>query len=145
MLRFIRFGPYLKTITHGFVGVAVGLGLGFLAELFDARQAGEYAFEREEVSGFGFLLWGIILGIMLSASKSWLRNHTFESGVVTFYLTTYWLIEVTARIFESGLIVVFLAGLTLPGWRRHVFLGIVLGAGALAWVLRTGQPSLGFA
>ncbi len=58
---------------------------------------------------------------------------------------TYWLVEVTARIFESGFFVVFFAGLTLRGWRRQVFLGIVMGAGALAWVLRIGQPGLGFA
>ncbi len=145
ILRFTRFGSDLKIITYGFVGIAFGLGLSFLAELLGARQAGEYAFERTDVSGLGFLLWAIILSIMLSAGKSWLREHTFESGIVTFYLMTYWLIEVTARIFESGLIVVLFAGLTLRGWRRQVFLGILLGAGAIAWVLRIGQPALGFA
>jgi hypothetical protein len=145
ILRLTRFGPDIKTIIYGFIGIALGLSLGFLAELFGARQAGEYAFERTDVSGLGFLLWAIILIIMLSAGKSWLRDHTFEIGIVTFYLTTYWLVEVTARIFESGLIVVFFAGLALRGWRRYVFLSIMLGAGALAWVLRLGQPGLGFA
>lgn len=145
IMRFTRFGSDLKIITFGFVGIALGLGLGFLVELIGARQAGEYAFERTDVSGLGFMLWAIVLSIMLSADKSWLRDHTFESGIVTFYLMTYWFVEVTARIFESGLIVVFFAGLTLGGWRRQVFLGIVLGAGALTWVLRIGQPAFGFA
>lgn len=144
-LRSIRFAPDLKTITYVGAGIAVGLGLGVLAELLGTRQAAQYAFERTDVSGLGFLLWLMILGIMLSAGKSWLREHAFESGIVTFYLTTYWLIEVTARIFESGLVVVLLAGLTLRGWRRQAFLGIVLGVGALSWVLSIGRPALGFA
>ncbi len=82
MLRFTRFGPALKTITYGFVGIALGLGLGFLVELIGARQAGDYAFERTDVSGLGFLLWAIILIIMLSAGKSWLRDHTFKIGTL---------------------------------------------------------------
>ena len=145
VLRSIRFAPDLKTISYIAAGIGFGLGLGVLAELLGARQVGTHAFERTDVSGLGFLLWVMILGIMLSAGKTWLRDHAFESGVVIFYLATYWLIEVTARIFESGLVVVLLAGLTLRGWRRQVFLGIVLGAGALAWVLRIGRPALGFA
>jgi len=145
LLRSIRFAPDLKTLTYVAAGIAVGLGLGVLAESLGARQGTQYAFERTDVSGLGFLLWFMILGIMLSAGKTWLREHAFESGIVTFYLVTYWLIEVTARIFESGLIVVLLAGLTLHGWRRQAFLGIVLSAGALAWVLRLGRPALGFA
>jgi len=145
ILRSIRFAPDLKTITYVAAGIAVGLGLGVLVELLGARQGAVYEFKRADVSGLGFLLWLMILGVMLSAGKTWLREHAFESGVVTFYLATYWLIEVTARIFESGLIVVLLAGLTLRGWRQKAFLGIVLGAGALAWVLRIGRPALGFA
>ena len=143
-LRAIRFESDLKTIIYIAAGVAAGLGLAALAELLGARQAATLAFERTDVSGLGFLLWVMILGIMLSAGKTWLREHAFESGIVTFYLVTYWLIEVTARIFESGLVVVLLAGLTLRGWRRQAFLGAVLGAGAFGWALRFGQTNLGF-
>lgn len=141
----IRFSQTLKTATLLAVSITVGLGLGFLAELFGARQAGQYNFELVGVSGLGFALWFIVLGLMISAEKIWLRAHTFELSIVIFYLITYWLFEVTARIFESGLIIVLLAGLTLRGWRRQAFLGLVLGGGALAWVLRIGQPALGFA
>jgi hypothetical protein len=59
-------------------------------------------------------------------------------------LGTYWLIEVTARIFESGLPLVLLAGLSLSGWRRVVFLFAVLGSGSLMWLMRLGQPAMGF-
>lgn len=144
LLRSVRFAPDLRTATYVGAGIAFGLGLGVLAELLGARQGGGYSFERADVTGLGFVLWTMTLAIMLSAGRAWLREHAFEGGIVTFYLTTYWLIEVTARIFESGLIVVLLAGLTLRGGRRRAFLGVVLGGGALAWMLRIGQPALGF-
>jgi hypothetical protein len=144
ILRSIRFSYNIKTIAYISVGVAFSLSLSFFAELLGARQAEELTFERESLSGLGFVLWVMILGIMLSAGKTWLAVHAFESGIVTFYLSTYWLIEVSARIFESGLIVILLAGLTLRGWRRYAFLGIVLSGGMLSWLLRISQPALGF-
>jgi hypothetical protein len=145
LLRSIRFAPDLKIIAYMSMAIAVGLSLGMLAELAGARQSGSYAFERPDVSGMGFLMWAMVFGVILTAGKTWLSQHAFETGILIFYLGTYWLIEVTARIFESGLIVLLLAGLSLPGWRRHAFLGIALGGGALAWVLRFGQSALGFA
>lgn len=141
ILRFIRFGSDIKTLAYVAVGITCGLGLGVLAQLLDARQAEVYSFERAEVSGLGFVLWAMILGVMLSAEKKWLWEHAFESGLVTFYLVTYWLIEVAGRIFESGVIIVLLAGLTLKGWRRQVFLYIVVGSGVLGWMLRMGRPA----
>jgi hypothetical protein len=81
----------------------------------------------------------------VTAGKVWLREHAFETGVITFYLIASWFIKATARIFESGLIVVLLAGLSLPGARRYAFLGLVFGAGLLTWLLRLGQPAFGSA
>jgi hypothetical protein len=143
LLRSVQVSSALKTITYFSIAIAVGLSLGTLAELSGARQSNEYAFMRTDVSGFGFLLWAMVLGVIFTAGKTWLREHAFESGVLIFYLGTYWLIEVTARIFESGLITILLAGLSLPGWRRQAFLGIVLGAGALDWLRRISQPVFG--
>jgi hypothetical protein len=56
-LRYVRFGPGLRTITYLVVGIASGLSLGFLAALFETRQGPQYNFERAEVSGLGFILW----------------------------------------------------------------------------------------
>lgn len=144
-LRLVRFASDLKIVTYVASGVIFAFSLSLLTELLGARQAEQYSFERSVVSGLGFFLWSTLLCIMLSTDKKWLRDHTFEIGIVVFYLATYWLIEVTARIFESGLIIVLLAGLTLRGWQQRAFLAIVLGAGVFAWFLQTGQPSLGFA
>jgi hypothetical protein len=146
-LSYIRFPPYLSTTSYIVPGIVVGLALGFLAEFFGARQAGEYDFEpiRTGASGLGFMLWLTIIAIMLSSGPTWLRQHTFESGIVIFYLATYWRVEVAARIFESGLLIVLMAGLTLHGWRRHVLLGMVCSSGAFEFLSRIGLPALGFA
>ena len=145
MLRQIRFAADLRTIAYIAVAITVGFSVGWLAQAMGARQGTHYAFEMADVSGLGFVLWLMVAGILLTGGRNYLRKHSFESGVVIFYLATYWLIEVTARIFESGLIMVLIAGLALRGWRKRAFLAIIIGSGGLAWLARVGQPALGFA
>ena len=144
-MRAMRFAQDLRTVVYVAAGVFTGLSLGFFAELLGARQGAQYKFEMTDVSGFGFVLWLFLLCILFTSGKAWIREHSFETGIVCFYFSTYWFIEVTARIFESGLIIVLLAGLTLKGWRRQAFLGINLGLGVLIWGLRMGKPALGYA
>jgi hypothetical protein len=143
-MRLLRFGQNLNIIIFTAFSLILGIGLGVLAEFLGARQANEYEFTQTDVSGLGFLLWLMVLIIMLSAGKKWALEHSFESGLIVLYLVTYWLIEVTSRIFESGLIIVLIAGLNLPGWRRYLFLFLALGSGFFAWILRIGRPELGF-
>lgn len=145
LLRSARVTHAIRATMYFSVATTVVFSLDVLAELLGARQFGEYEFIRPIVGGFGFLQWAMVLGVILTSGKTWLREHAFENGILIFYLATYWLIEVAARIFESGLIILLLAGLSLPGWRRRVFLGIVLGAGALDWLLRISRPAFGFA
>jgi hypothetical protein len=109
-----------------------------------ARQAAQYDFHMTEVSGLGFVLWFVIFVLWVFEGRSFLREHVFETGMIVFYLSTYWLIEVTARIFESGMLLVLLAGLALPGWRRLGFLAVIVAYGSATWLLRTGQPAMGF-
>ena len=140
----LRLGPDLRALIFTSAGLAIGAGLGWLAALFGARQAQEYSFVMTEVSGFGFVLWALIFSLMCLEGRKYLRNYMFESGVILFYLATYFLIEVTGRIFESGAILVFLAVFNLTGWRRNAAL-LVLATVALAqWGARLNQPMLGF-
>lgn len=140
----LRLGPDVRLSGFLILGLAVGSCLGTMAAMVGARQAQEYAFAAVQVSGLGFSLWSAILGIWLLEGRQFLREHAFEVGIIAFYLGTYWLIEVTARIFESGLPLVLLAGLSLSGWRRIVFLLAILGSGSLMWFMRLGQPAMGF-
>lgn len=143
MMRF-RFGPDVRALVLLVIGLSMGVALEWLAAMLGARQASEYAFKMAEVSGLGFVFWFSVLALMAMEGRRFLREYTFETGLVIFYLATYWLIEVTARIFESGLLLVLLAGLALTGWRRPAFLSMVLVYGGLMWLIRIGQPAMGF-
>ena len=141
----LRLGPGIRSIATGFIAAAVGLGLGWLAALFGARQAQEYEFSMAEVSGFGFLIWLSILIIYVLEGKTFLRRHAFALSLIIFYLGTYFFIEVTARIFESGLLLVLLAGLSLSSWRLLAYKFLVISVLFLAnWLMRISEPALGF-
>lgn len=140
----LRLGPGIRAIVFLALAVFLSVGLGWLAAQLGARQAQEYEFTTTQVSGLGFVFWLVIAVVWALEGGRYLKAHAFEMGLIIFYLGTYWLIEVTARIFESGLLLVLLAGLTLTGWRRQGFLAIVLLFGCAVWFLRLGQPALGF-
>lgn len=142
--RRLHLGPDLRAVVFIGTGVSIGAGLGWLAALFGARQAQEYDFVMAEVSGFGFVLWALILALMCLEGRKYLRNYMFESGVVFFYLATYFLIEVTGRIFESGAILVFLGVFNLTSWRRNAALLVLATMALVQWGARLNQPMLGF-
>jgi hypothetical protein len=134
--RYFKFSLDLKIIVCFLLAISIGVSVPSLASLLGARQGEFLSFESYNISGIGFLLWGVVLSIMLSTEKKWLREHIFAMSLIIFYLTTYWMVEFAARVLESGLLIVFLAGLSLPGWRRQAFVGVVLSAGYLVWALR---------
>lgn len=142
--RLIRLGADLRIVLFAAAGAVIGGGLGWLAHVFGARQAQEYSFTAADVSGLGFVLWSVVLAVICLQGASFIRRYTFEIGVIAFYLGTYFLVEVTARVFESGLILVLLAGFDLTSWRRQAFLALVLFYVSFQWVLRVGQPWMGF-
>jgi hypothetical protein len=98
-----------------------------------------------DVSGFGFVFWALVLALWCFEGRRFLRAHAFEGGMIAFYLATYYLIEVSARIFESAIPVVLLAALNMTGWRRSGFLTLFVLLFAAQWAMRIGEPLLGFA
>jgi hypothetical protein len=142
--RRLRLGPGLRLPVFAGVGVSIGVGLGWLASVLGARQADEYSFGMTDISGMGFLLWATVFSLMCFQGQRYLRKHVFESSVILFYLGTYFFIEVTARIFESGAVLVLLAVLSMSGWRRNAALLVVCAVALLQWGARLNQPLLGF-
>lgn len=142
--RRLHLGPDLRALVFISTGLSIGVGLGWLAALVGARQAQEYSFVMAEVSGVGFILWALIFSLMCLEGRKYLHNYMFESGVILFYLATYFLIEVTGRIFESGAILVLLAVFKMTGWRRNAALLVVGTAALTQWGARLNQPMLGF-
>lgn len=140
----LRLAADIRGIVFIVAGVAVGRVLFWLAALLGARQAEEYQFTATDISGLGFFFWLLVLMIMFMQGQTFLRERAFEIGCVLFYLGTYFFVEVTARIFESSLLLVLLAGLAMTGWRAMSFKGAIIFYGGMIWLMRLGQPALGF-
>jgi hypothetical protein len=143
-LKYFRLNINIRIVAFIGLGVGVSLLLNVIASLLDARQAEQYKFTATEVSGLGFLVWIFILATWLSAGRQFNYTHVFETGLIIFYLSSYWLVEVTARIFESGLMLVLLGGLSLPLRQRNIFLFTIATLGVVLWLIRVGSPTLGF-
>jgi len=140
----MRFAADLRTLTFVLAALVVGTGLVRIAVLLGARQATEYQFTATDVSGLGFVFWFVMFLILCLKGKVFMRKHAFELGAIVFYLGTYFLIEVAARIFESVLIPVLLTGLNLTSWRRLAFYALLMLYTVLWYSLRLGQPWLGW-
>ncbi|RUO27871.1 EpsG family protein [Aliidiomarina sanyensis] len=144
LLKQLRFAIDLRTIAVVLLGVGLSLGLGFLAAIFGARQAEEYEFSSTEVSGLGFLFWLCVFVLYLLQGRRFAKANAFAMTAIAFYLSTYFLIEVTARIFESMIVIVLLSSLSLTSWRRKFFIVFISGFVGLSWLLRINQPWLGW-
>lgn len=144
LAKFFRLSAYLQISTAILLGAVVGVALPYIAAIVGARQAGEYDFSAASVSGLSFVFWAALLFMLLSAGRAFVAAHAFALATVGFYLATYFQIEVTARIFESTLLLVLLAGLDLKGWRRLTFLAATVFYAAFQYVQRAGLPYLGW-
>lgn len=143
-LQQLKFALDLRTIATVLLGLMIGFGLGFVASLLGARQAGEYEFSTTEVSGLGFLFWFGIFVLYWLQGRKFVKENALVMSAIAFYLTTYFLIEVTGRIFESMVIIVLLASLGLTSWRRKIFIAAMTAFVGLSWLLRLNQPWLGW-
>ena len=150
-LKELRFSPRAQAAVFilGFavIGVIVEVfagGMAAVAGQLGARQALVYADANLDISGIGFVFWGIIFLLFVSSGDDFIRRNNFAISVLAFYLVAYFLTAVAGRVFESGMFLVFLAGLGLWGWRRNAFLigFLVLAFGQ--YYTRLGEPWLGF-
>ena len=144
MLQKMKFAFDLRLIIYLIIGVVISFGLGFIASLLGMRQANEYEFTAASSSGLGFLFWLAILLTYMSNGKEYLRKNSFIFGMIIFYLATYFFVEVTARIFESVIVIVLLASLELKLKQKYIVFCIIVCFTILSYVLRLDQNYLGF-
>lgn len=144
-LKYLRLSVDLRFLAFGIAGILVGLGLRWIA-LYEVgiRQFRTYTFTPGDISGLGFLFWSGILVLMLLQPRRYLRDHAFELGAIVLYLTLYPLVEISARVFESTLLLVLLAGLQMGEPNRHLFLACITIYGALTWCQRLLGPHPAF-
>ena len=133
--RRLRFAPDLSILVFALATAAVLLSLEWVALALGARQATEYQLlGGSEVSGINFIFWGLMLGIMTMEGKDYLRRHRFEVAAVILYLGTYFFTPITARVFESVLPLVLIAGAELTQWRGLIFKSAIVAFGVVLWI-----------
>jgi len=141
----LHLGPDLRTLLMAAMGIIIGLGFGWLGAIVGARQAYYYEFTMApNASGLGFIFWAFMFVVMCLQGRTYMRRYAFEMAAVIFYLATYFFVEVAARIFESALLLVLLAGLQLTGWRRTAFISLIIISALIQYIRQFDQPWLGY-
>ena len=140
----LRFAMDLRTLLYSIAGITVAVGVGLLATVFGARQATRYGFGAADVSGLAFIFWFLVLLLTFWQGREYQRTHAFAMSILTLYLCTYFLTEVTARIFQSASLIVLLALLQLKGLRRQIFLVAISFYFLWGYAGRLDSPWLGW-
>jgi hypothetical protein len=140
----IRLRSGLSSIIFFLVGASIGITLISIASFLGARQGVDNQFLKNGTSGLGFIFWLFIGVVMYSRKNFFLRDHVFEIGCILIYLGAYFFTELTARVFESAILLVLLAGLELKNWRLSVFQASISSYVMLIWLFKVGTPAFGF-
>jgi hypothetical protein len=144
MFKRARFAVDLRVASLFILTITLGLTITVAAVLLGARQGGLYGVGFTSVSGLGFLFWALTLFLYMLQGNGFCKKHTFAIAMLVFYCVTYFFLEVSGRIFESAIIIVLLASLELSGWRRKIFVFMVIFYSAYYYITRLGQPLFGW-
>ena len=139
-----KFDLALKILVIAFFGIISSFIMETIGQLSGARQAAQYEFTSADISGLAFLFWVVVFIIYTLQGKHFLKNNLLSIAILIFYLTTYFFIPVTARIFESGIVLVLLSSLSLSDWRKYSFIGLILFYTAYTVFSQIGSPYFGW-
>jgi hypothetical protein len=139
LLDRLRLANDVRAVVQTAVALVIGISLGAIAVLLGARQASGYEFAGTQVSGAGFAFWLLVCAVFLSARQRSTAEYSLAQAGIVFYLGTYFFVEVTARVFESLLPVVLLAGCSLQKGRRIVFVLALAAWTVVQWIARITQ------
>ncbi|GKR08302.1 hypothetical protein KAM463_38670 [Aeromonas caviae] len=145
-----------RTLEHSRISyglrISLFMGLGLLAgfylvdisEFLGARQSQLYDSLVPNVSGSGFIYWLIIFFMFITSGAEFIRGNCFSIQVIAFYLTTYFFIVFSGRIFESAMLIVTLSVLHLPGSRKLIGMVFFVVYIAFLYLQKINTPYLGF-
>lgn len=146
ILQKIRFGADLRLIIYLSLGLVIGLIIGGLSQALGARQASNDTMLTDSgASGIAFVYWSIILILFVFQGKAYIKQYSYALAAILLYLSLYFLTPVAGRVFESSVLLVFLAGLSLTGWRKLGFISAFLLFTLAILASMTQQPMFGFA
>lgn len=143
-LRRLKFAADLRNVVFVFLGIFISMCLPVVSDFLGARQSDVYDFESVNVSGIGFIFWFMVLMLLTLEGKVFVRQHMFIIGLLILYLSTYFFVEVSARIFESVFFILLLACLQMTTWRYKVFCVAIIVYGLFGYISNFNQPWFGF-
>ena len=97
-------------------------------------------------SGLGFVLWGLVLAVVYAGrgeknSEEW----RYAVAMISIYLGWYFFLDVGARVLDSGIPFLLLAGVSLKRAGARLFWGLWLTSGSIIWALQWNRtPFYGF-
>jgi hypothetical protein len=118
---------YRIALNVGYI-LLVAFFLSEIAGLLGARQAHYSTGVLQEVSGMGFLYWGGITALFFIQGKDFIKQHLFPVSILVLYLSTYFFVKLSPRIFESGLLVVLITILTFNKYKITTWILLLLYA-----------------
>lgn len=124
-------------MSMAFLGLTVAAYLG-------ARQGVGYEQWGEDVSGIGFVFWFCMLLNYLAEGEEYLRQNMLSISIIIFYLAAYFVSPISARVFESVLLIILISGLSLTHWRKWCFYSLFVFYFCSQWYSRLGLPLLGW-
>lgn len=139
----LNFG--LRAFFVGLAALVASIALLYLASVVGARQGVRYADADLNVSGLAFLFWFVVFSLFLLQPKSWFTKHGFPVVTLLVYLVMYFTFPLSARVFESTLPLVLIAGFSMQGWKLYSFKFLFLFYFCYQYYLGLQQPFLGFA
>lgn len=122
-------------------GMAV---FSMIAEWSGARQGDGIEFDAGDASGFGFVLWTLVLLVFFFEGPAFVRANLFPISILLLYLAGYFLTAYAGRILESGVLAVFLAALSLTRARYTIFIVTIVAYSAITYLNRLDQPLFGW-
>ena len=107
---------------------------------FEFRQAGNYSFESNNVSGYGFLFWVAVYAFFFIGRKP-SESYVLVMNIIGIYLASYFFVNFISRVLESFLPLVFFELKNLNSFAGYLALFFYL---FLSWQGRIGLPLFGF-
>jgi hypothetical protein len=139
-IKRINIPIYINYILQVLLYIFISLFILYLAQLLGARQANGYIETSQNISGLGFIFWSIILLLYITEHNKFQTTHYFSISILFFYLSAYFLLPVSARIFESAIILVLLSALDLSDKRKYIFFALF----SIYFILQSNQLIIQF-
>lgn len=140
----LKFGMYMRVVFFSMLGILSGGSILKIGATLGARQAETYEVGSASISGLGFLFWLCTFVILLWQGRTFHQKYAFQLSLLIYYLSTYFVLQVTGRVFESTMITVLLAGLQLTGRSQLAFLSAITFYFFYSYYTKLGLPWLGW-